>query len=378
MKSSEELDKNNTLRLSEISLKYRISEHNEKLKFIDTIREELIFHFKMISKRWGSFEFTALGVGILAIILGSWDYGIDELVSGGDYNRYSFRGILFLSDLSLILTLLSIIAWFGFLTQLFIRFPIMRENLVYMFLGMIAVQIGYIYAHAKVPEISLMSSLISPGVILTNLIFIFLIIFVVHRAVVETRDVHVLERHAHPDPRIVDIAWKDHSLKLWSIGLGLWMVLVNLFSWSGSHAVALRPISSAPKETVFDFPWLYLICNMISIFLLIHIIWYPQFMLGAAGDRIQSVRAREVSGEMSINAIIKTQGICPICSEETTAILQPSGDITVQCKELQCDGLGKPGTICEECDMTFPTRIECTNCHSNTTISSHFNRQDAW
>jgi hypothetical protein len=376
MMDNTESDSSENLRLSEISLKYKISDYNERLSIIDVLREESVFHFKMISKVWGKFEFSAFGVAVIAIILGAWDLGIKELENGGDYNRYSLEGLLFLNDLSLILTLLSIIAWIGFVIQLFIRFPIMRENLAYMFIGMIVVQIGYIYAHASTPELSLFSSLANPGVILANAIFVFLTIFVVHRAVVETRDVHVAERHSHPDPRIVKIAWKDHSLKLWSLGLGFWMVMVNLFSWSGSNSVSLRPTSA--EDTVFNFPWIYLICNMISIFLLIHIIWYPQFMLGAAGDRIQSVRAREVSGELNINSIVKIQGICPICDEETSATRHPNGEITVPCNELQCNGIGKPGTICEECDMTLPSRIECKSCNSSTTISSHFNRQDAW
>ena len=379
MSENEEIDRKEPLRLSEISLKYQVSDYNEKLKFIDTLREESKFHFKMISKVWGKFEFSAFGVGVLAIMLGAWDYGIGELVGGGDYNRNSLEGILFLSDLSLILTLLSVIAWVGFVIQLFIRFPIMRENLVYMFLGMIAIQIGYISTYAQTPDLTLFSSIITPGVILTNGIFIFLTVVVVHRAVIETRDVHVVERHSHPDPRIVDIAWRDHSLKLWSIGLAFWMISVNLFAWSGANAVALNPAVTILGETNgYSFPWIYLIFSMVSIFLLIHIIWYPQFMLGAAGDRIQSVRAREVSGELNVISKENIQGKCPICDEETTATRHPSGDITVPCKQYQCNGLGKPGTICVECEMTLPTRIECTNCKSSTTISSHFNRQDAW
>jgi hypothetical protein len=366
-----------SLRLSEISLNNRFSGYNQNLSPLDRILEESIFHFKMISEKWGALEFSAFAVGVLAIILGSFDWGIGELSGGGDYNRVGSEGILFLSDLSLILTLLSIIAWVVFALQLFIRFPIMRENLVYMFIGMIAVQVGYIYTYADTPNFprDFSFSQLSP-ILLTNAIFAFLSIFVVHRAVTETRDVHVIERHSHPDPRVVQIAWKDHSLKLWSIGLGLWMILVNLFSWAGANSIAPRPVSV--DVSVFNYPWIYLISSIISIFLFIHILWYPQFMLGGAEDRIQSVRAREVSGEMNITSTQKLQGICPICNEETPATKYPSGQITVLCQQFKCEGVGKPGTICEICEMTFPSRIECNNCKSNTTISSHFDKQDAW
>ena len=377
MDISSDGNENKPVRLSEISLNYTFSDYNERLTFLDRISEEIIFHFKMISKNWGLFEFSALGVAVLAIILGSWDIGIGELNSGGNYNRVGTKGILFLDDLSLMLTLLSIIAWFGFAVQLFIRFPIMRENVVYMFLGMFIIQVGYLGAHLNAPEFpsNLQIAQLGP-VILSNLIFTFLTIFVVHRAVVETRDVHVLERHYHPDPRVVQTAWKDHSLKLWSIGLGLWMILVNVFSWSGAHSISTRPVSA--EDSVFQFPWLYLICSIISVFLLIHIIWYPQFMLGAAGDRIQSTRAREVSGELNIVSKESIQGMCPICKEDTPVIQHPSGKITINCVQFKCEGTGVPGTICQDCDMTLPTRIECGNCKSNTTITSHFDRQDAW
>ena len=377
MDISSDGNENKPVRLSEISLNYTFSDYNERLTFLDRISEEIIFHFKMISKNWGLFEFSAFGVAVLAIILGSWDIGIGELNSGGNYNRVGTKGILFLDDLSLMLTILSIIAWFGFAVQLFIRFPIMRENVVYMFLGMFIIQVGYLGAHLNAPEFpsNLQIAQLGP-VILSNLIFTFLTIFVVHRAVIETRDVHVLERHDHPDPRVVQTAWKDHSLKLWSIGLGLWMILVNVFSWSGAHSISTRPVSA--DDSVFQFPWLYLICSIISVFLLIHIIWYPQFMLGAAGDRIQSTRAREVSGELNIASKENIQGMCPICKEDTPVIQHPSGKITINCVQFKCEGTGTPGTICQDCDMTLPTRIECGNCKSNTTITSHFDRQDAW
>lgn len=374
MDISSEYEENDSVRLSEISLNYTLSEYNERLSFLDRISEEIVFHFKMISKNWGAFEFSAFGVAALAIILGSWDLGIGELNSGGDYNRVGTQGILFLKDLSLILTLLSAIAWFAFAIQLFIRFPIMRENIIYILLGMFAVQLGYMRVFALHPT-DLQITQLGP-VILANLIFVFLTIFVVHRAVTETRDVHVLERHSHPDPRVVQTAWKDHSLKLWSIGLGLWMILVNIFSWSGAHSVSTRPISADGE--LYQFPWLYLICSIISVFLLIHIIWYPQFMLGAAGDRIQSTRAREVSGELNFVSKENVQGMCPICKEETSVIQHPSGKITINCAQFKCQGGGVPGTICQDCDMTLPTRIECGNCKSNTTITSHFDRQDAW
>ena len=70
---------------------------------------------------------------------------------------------------------------------------------------------------------------------------IFLAVFVVHRAVSETRDIHVEEKHAHPDPRLVERAWKDHRLEAWSASLVIWIMMINIMSWSGSHAISQRP-----------------------------------------------------------------------------------------------------------------------------------------
>ena len=59
MMDNTESDSSENLRLSEISLKYKISDYNERLSIIDVLREESVFHFKMISKVWGKFEFSA-------------------------------------------------------------------------------------------------------------------------------------------------------------------------------------------------------------------------------------------------------------------------------------------------------------------------------
>ena len=76
-----------------------------------------------------------------------------------------------------------------------------------------------------------------------NLIMIFLAVFVVHRAVSETRDIHVEEKHAHPDPRLVERAWKDHRLEAWSASLVIWIMMINIMSWSGSHAISKGHLS---------------------------------------------------------------------------------------------------------------------------------------
>ena len=110
--------------------------------------------------------------------------------------------------------------------------------------------------------------------------------------------------------------------------------------------------------------------------LLTHILWYPQFMLGAAEDRIQSVRAREVAGEFVPEKSTRRQGSCPICGADSVAVRNQDGSIQAPCSK--CDGNGTPGTACSECETIIPARISCRECGSSTTVMSHFSRSDAW
>ncbi|MBS65457.1 MAG: hypothetical protein CMA93_03940 [Euryarchaeota archaeon] len=364
-----------SFRLTDIELGFRLSEKDERLAFLDVIREDSIFHLTMIRRRWNIGELTSIGLAFIALVLGSWDLGIGELATGGDYNRFGLTGFRNLSDLSLMMALLSLIAWTGVFITMWGKYPIMRENLVYLWLGMIVVQLGSISAHSDKPDFPSSTTIGDwATLVMSNLILFFLAIVVVHRAVIETRDIHVQERHAHPDPRVVQKAWRDHSLRVWSLALGAWMIMINLMSWSGAHAIAQRPPIEDYSNLLVA---IFVITGFFASVLLVHVLWYPQFMLGDAEDRIQSVRAREVSGDAPEPVQEAEQGKCPICSGSTPAARHDGGRIEVPCSE-SCSGSGKPGTKCPECDSALPIRIECPSCKSNTTVVSHFSRPEAW
>ncbi len=364
-----------SLRLTDVELSFRLADRNERFALLDIFREDMIFHLAMMRSRWSYSELTCVGLAFAALVLGSWDLGIGELATGGDYNRVGLAGFRNLSDISLMMALLSLIAWAGVFITMWTTYPIMRENLVYLWLAMLVVQLGMISAHSDSPNFPSDSHGMGWVMLgMSNLILFFLAIIVVHRAVIETRDIHVQERHAHPDPRVVQKAWRDHSLRAWSLSLGAWMILVNLMAWSGAHAVAQRPPIEEYSNLLVA---MFVITGFAASVLLVHVIWYPQFMLGEAEDRIQSVRAREVSGEVSEPVQEAEQGKCPICSGSTPAARHEGGRIEVPCLE-SCSGSGKPGTKCPECDTTLPIRIECPSCRSNTTVVSHFSRPEAW
>ena len=366
------------VRLSDVELPFKLGERNSRLAPLDSVIQEYTFHGKMISQQWGVSEAMIIGIGSLSIILGAWDLGIGEIASGGDYNRWGLygdeAGFLHVNDFSLMLALLSIIAWIGFFALLWTRFPLMRENLVWLTIATLAVQLGFVISHSSASDFPFgTSSGDFAGFAIGNLVLIFLAVIVVHRAVIETRDIHVEERHTHPDPRVVQKAWRDHSLKAWSLNLATWMIFLNISSWAGAHAVSPRP----PIENDMTlYVVIYALFGIISMALLVHVLWYPQFMLGAAGDRIQSVRAREVAGEFVPKKASRSQGSCPICSADSVAVRNQDGSIQVPCSN--CEGNGPPGTACAECNTIIPARISCRECGSSTTVMSHFSRSEAW
>ena len=374
----EDLADASQVRLSDVELPFKLEERNSRLAPLDSLIQEYTFHGKMISQQWGVTEAMIIGIGSLSIILGAWDLGIGEIASGGDYNRWGLygneAGFLHVNDFSLMLALLSIIAWIGFFALLWTRFPLMRENLVWLMIATLAVQLGFVVSHSSASDFPFGTTTGDwAGFAIGNLVLIFLAVIVVHRAVIETRDIHVEERHTHPDPRVVQKAWRDHSLKAWSLNLATWMVFLNVSSWAGAHAVSPRP----PIENDMTlYVVIYALFGIISMALLVHVLWYPQFMLGAAGDRIQSVRAREVAGEFVPKKASRSQGSCPICSADSVAVRNQDGSIQVPCSN--CEGNGAPGTACAECNTIIPARISCRECGSSTTVMSHFSRSEAW
>ena len=382
LEKSTNSDDDREIRLSQMKLEYKLSKINPKLGYFDNILREFYFQKTLIVNKWGFKEIAIILLASVSFILGAWDIGIGELSGGGDYNRYGIfgenSGFLQVSDWTLMLSLLSLICWLGMIFSLWSEYPIMRENLAYLLVGSFAVQYGYMSSHAGNPSFPFDSQITDFGaIILGNLVLFFLSIIVVHRAVRETRDIHVQERHAHPDPRVVEEAWEDHSLRAWDIEMGVLILMLNVMSWSGTHAVAGR-MNIESEDLNYLLILLYILSGILSVLLLLVIIWFPHFMLGSAEERIQSVRAREVAGETVKKKPTVQQGRCPICNIETTAKKYSSGKIEIKCVEIDCRGKGNIGEKCGKCGKIIPTRIECRSCNSNTPVESHFSDEETW
>ena len=372
----------------EVALMERLSDHptestfsnlNSRLQILDDLLSEIGYSFGLIKKYWGAKELVMMAFCVSGFILGTWDIGIGEISSGGDYDRWGIMGdesgFLHMKDLALIVSLLSLICWLGFVVMLWNSYPIMRENMLYLLIGMGFILFGFIRAHAENPDFPSEAGLGSwTWVVIANLIMLFLSTFVVRRAVVETRDIHVQRKHTHPDPRVVDRAWKDHSLFAWSSAIATWIVFLNVSFWSSTHSVAPSP---GDLDFSFSLVLIHVFTGIIATFLLLTIVWFPEFMLGATEVRIQSSRAREVSGE-EVRTKKVEQGKCPVCNQNTGATMDEAGDITIPCEIEGCRGKGIVGSKCKECDSKIPTRLVCVNCGSNTPVGGHFGRVEAW
>ena len=371
-----------------VALMERLSDHqsgsifsnfDSRLQILDDVFSEISYSFDLIWKYWGAKELVMMAFCVSGFILGTWDIGIGEISSGGDYDRWGIMGdesgFLHMKDLALIVSLLSLICWFSFVVMLWNSYPIMRENMLYLLIGMGFILFGFIRAHAENPDFPTGAGLGSwTWVIIANLIMLFLSTFVVRRAVVETRDIHVQRKHAHPDPRVVDRAWKDHSLFAWSIAIAIWIIFLNISFWSSTHSIAPSP---GDLDFSFSLVLIHVFTGIIATFLLLTIVWFPEFMLGATEVRIQSSRAREVSGE-EVRAKKVEQGKCPVCNQKTSATMDEEGNITIPCEIEGCRGKGIVGSDCKECDSKIPTRLVCVNCGSNTPVGGHFGRVEAW
>ena len=366
-------------RLSDHHSRSTFSNFDSRLQILDDVFSEISYSLDLIRKYWGAKELVMMAFCVSGFILGTWDIGIGEISSGGDYDRWGIMGdesgFLHMKDLALIVSLLSLICWLGFVVMLWNSYPIMRENMLYLLIGMGFILFGFIRAHAENPDFPTGAGLSSwTWVIIANLIMLFLSTFVVRRAVVETRDIHVQRKHAHPDPRVVDRAWKDHSLFAWSIAIAIWIIFLNISFWSSTHSIAPSP---GDLDFSFSLVLIHVLTGIIATFLLLTIVWFPEFMLGATEARIQSSRAREVSGEVVRDKKVE-QGKCPVCNQNTSATMDEDGNITIPCEIEGCRGKGIVGSDCEECDSKIPTRLVCVNCGSNTPVGGHFGRVEAW
>jgi hypothetical protein len=201
------------------------------------------------------------------------------------------------------------------------------------------------------------------------------------RAVTETRDVHVEERHWHPDPRQVDLAKRDHSLIAWSFALFAYCFVAVIHAWSGAYYVSVRQPGEQTGWILLKL--LYMISGFLLVWLMMHVLWYPQIMLGSAEIRIESDRSRQV-GSLRTNTEEKKSpqpsrsGKCPDCGEITAVLMRANGEIEAACAIEGCSGNAAPGEKCSVCGTRISSRVICNACNTSAPVGAHFADDEAW
>ena len=115
-------------RLSDFSKVTNLGGRANFLSFIDTLLLQFTFHVHTSRKFWGKYEALVFALASASVIMGAWDYGIDELSSGGDWSRGGLfgeeSGCLHLEEWSLMLSLLTMMAWASALVLMWARYPL--------------------------------------------------------------------------------------------------------------------------------------------------------------------------------------------------------------------------------------------------------------
>ena len=364
------------LRLSKMRLEQRLSVSQPWLEPLHDLKVELSFHYKKIIETWGRSDIITLVLGCLAFLSGSSDLSSGELSGGGDVWSVGLAGLNAVEWQAFAMMVISIALWVVFLFRILGKYPLMREKTLYLFIGWLAIQIGIIVSHSGTPTFPFGATLMDLVSLLIGMTILGFLVYNTWQAVAQTRDLHVETQHSHPDPRKMLEAQRDHSLVAWGVVLVIWALSVILSGWFGAHSVAFRE----PLSNVWLYRLMYFITGTFSVASLLHILWYPQMMLGSTGQEIESHRSREVSRKMRGEESEETgqRGKCPSCGVDSPVTRLPTGSLEVICMTEECNGVGAPGDRCDECSSLFLNRITCVGCGTSAPLSDHLPDDEAW
>ena len=149
-------------------------------------------------------------------------FGINQLSSGGDFYSVGGEfwnadsGIRNISNAAAALTLAQILGYVGDISGQTMGkfFPLDAVTINQLYLAIFAAEVSQFWAHGMDDTPPFGGKRGCDGTVIVGLIVITFIGFILKRAVTDTRDLHVEERHWHPDPRQVDLAMREtiHSL----------------------------------------------------------------------------------------------------------------------------------------------------------------------
>ncbi len=360
-------------KLRHVKLNKKLSDIHPIFSIIDELRKQIYFIANTLKISWSNSEFITVGIGTLAVLIGAITFD-GELQNGGDYLKVGITplgdGLSAVGPISFFQIILSMICWIYFVYRLWEHYPLMRGQSISLFIMWFSLTIAAIAVHQGAPRFPAEFSSEGITTILGGLGGAIFFGFVFSRAVLETRDLHVEERHHDDDPRIMAESMYDHSLLGWVGILCGWGIIAFLSSWGGAHYVAIRPHGS------FIWQSLYVLFGCVSVFGLCILLWYPQLMLGTGGITIKSKRAREID-DMQID-VADVQGKCPECNVSSPIFRGKEGLPRLKCKVENCEGEGNLNSKCPICKSKIPARITCANCGVSSPALKHLDDQEAW
>jgi len=219
------------------------------------------------------------------------------------------------------------------------------------------------------------------GTLLILIVAFFLYFF--WKAVIETRDLHIELNHVHEDVRIMEQEMREHSLRGWSALFFIWVFLIIIGSWSGTHFISTRGTNSI---LFFGF---YLFIGSLTVPALMMVLWYPQRMLGVTAT-IQTKAARSAEQELllesgveeseghSTSNVKRLTAACPECGQDSKLSRLDDGSIAHPCQKEGCKSIVIIGAKCTKCKTTMPPRIDCLHCGVNAPVLDYFPNTEAW
>ena len=364
------VDEHNAMafRLGDIKLNQHLTDLHPSLERIDILRREWKFQYRLLWLEWDLSHWIALATGAIAFILGAVS---GEIISGGEPKSTGFAGMASITGFDYFQILLSVVLWVWFIVQCSILFPIMRGHLLNMMIVWASLMAAQMLFHVSAPDFPLE---FEPGDMLGGIILVAIAVFFTYffwKAVSETRDLHVQEHHVHSDVRLMEIAMREHSLKGWTVLLGGWILLMIVNSWSGAHFIADR---SAERIIILA---LHVITGILSVGGLMHILWFPQRMLGT-DVTVQTKAAFRSDFDEEENKDVAMQGSCSECGSDVNVKRNEAGEIIVTCPEEDCQGYGKSGEKCNGCEKKMPSRTSCPACGLNAPNIDFLPDAEAW
>ena len=144
-----------------------------------------------------------------------------------------------------------------------------------------------------------------------------------------------------------------------------------LNGWAGAHFIADRVVEDYAVYSI------HLITGIVLIYLLMHILWFPQRMLGESA-KIKTMAAFAADADLLDGIIIEKEGHCPSCDSINPISRSPDGQPLIDCPTEDCNQRGIPNQICEGCDKKYPSRHTCIECGVNSPVVDYLTDSEAW